>query len=373
MVLIATPEAVAISNKIEASHTKLTKAAVYVWDGMSNVIPTKVSFSGTACRLEMPNQQIAEVKANEIRFYDEIFNQVASLKNPKPIKIPDSGAKVAIVQMEPIAWLLDSTQRREFFKELRSDNRWRIRGSSLVLTDTKRKAVSEIHFDNSFRVTQIKLSLSNRAISDWKYRYVSDSDVPTIPTTAKVVKGLPPRPTIPKKTAGKTVLFVQKIWRTMSRLEGKKITQVADDGTYQLTYGSGKMSESGPKGSWTMAGKTLTMTPKGGELKSFQGSPDKFLDVLRSKGMFVSPIARYIVNRQIPFLDMFDRTDDVNLVNGAIKMDGRTLSVLSLKRSGIHIRLYVDPTSGRIAKVSSDAVDSSGNLVSGSQLKINYQ
>ncbi len=373
LVLVATPEAVTIANRLQSSHTKMTRAAVFAWDGLSNAIPTKISFSETACRLEMPNQQIAEVKPNEIRFYDEIFNQVATLKNQKQLKLPDAGVKVAIVQRDPISWLLETSQRTEFFKEIKQDPRWKIRGSSLVLTDPKKNSLSEVHFDNSYRVTRIKLSISNRALSDWRYRYVSEAEIPAIPATAKVVKGLAPRPSIPQKTDGKTVLFAQKIWRTMSRLEGKKITQISDEGTFQTMYGSGKISESGPKGSWTIGGTRLVVTPIGGSQKSIDGKTDKFLETLRGKGIFVSPIARYIINRQIPFLDMFDRTDEVKLINGMVNIDGKNLSVVSMKKAGIHIRLYVDPKTGQVAKVSSDATDLAGNLVSGTQLKIRYQ
>jgi hypothetical protein len=332
-----------------------------------------MSFSPSACRLEMPNQQIAEVRANEVRFYDEIFNQVASIKNPKPIKIPDAGSKVAIVQQAPIAWLLDSAQRSEFFQELKKDPRWKVKGSSLVLSDPKKKTLSEVQFDNGFRVTRIRLSISNKTVSDWRYRYVSESDIPTIPVAAKVVKGLPPRPGIPAKTDGKTVLFAQKIWRAMSRLEGKTLTQTTEEGSFVLSYGKGRMAESGPKGSWTMADTHMVVTPKNGTPRSFDGGSDRFLDVLRSKGIFVSPIARYVVNRQIPFLDMFDRTDEVKLINGVLKMDGQDLAVLSVKRSGIHIRMYVDPKTGLIAKVGSDATDTAGNRISGTQLRIKYQ
>jgi hypothetical protein len=69
---------------------------------------------------------------------------------------------------------------------------------------------------------------------------------------------------------------------------------------------------------------------------------------------------------------MFDRTSEVKLLTGLVKMDGKSLSILSLKKAGVHIRMYVDPKTGDLAKISSDAIDSSGKTVMGSQLKINY-
>jgi hypothetical protein len=373
MVMLITPEAVTIANRIEASHLKMSKVGVYVSDGASNAVPTKISFSSTSCRLEMPNQQIADLNAKEIRFYDEIFNQVAVLKNSKTAKMPDEGQKVAIVHREPIAWLLSSTQRAGFFKDLRSDSRWKVIGSSLMLFEPKKNILSEIHFDNSYRVTQIRLRIGNQTLSDWKYRYVNATDVPMIPAGAKVVKGLPPRPTIPSKTDGKSVLFAQKIWRSISRLDGRKIAQTSDEGTYMLTFGKGKLAESGPKGSWVLANTQLVVSPKNGETKTYNGGSDKFLDILRSKGIYTSPISRYVLNRKIPFLDMFDRTDEVKLLTGLVKMDGKSLSILSLKKAGVHIRMYVDPKTGDLAKISSDAIDSAGKTVMGSQLKISYQ
>lgn len=372
MVLLVTPEAVTIAKRIETAHQKLANVGVYVSDSASNAVPTKVSFSPTSCRLGMPNQQIAELSSSEIRFFDEIFNQVAIVKNSKPAKMPDEGQKVAIVHREPIAWLLGSAQRSSFFKDLKSDNRWRVIGSSLMLFEPKRNVLSEIHFDNSYRVTQIKLKVGNQTLSNWNFRYVSSSEVPVIPAGAKVVKGLAPRPTIPSKTDGKSVLFAQKVWRSISRLDGRKIVQTSDDGTYQLTYGKGKLSETGPKGSWTLANTQLVVSPKGGGSKTYNGGTDKFLDVLRTKGIYASPISRYVLNRKIPFLDMFDRTSEVKLLTGLVKMDGKSLSILSLKKAGVHIRMYVDPKTGDLAKISSDAIDSSGKTVMGSQLKINY-
>ena len=372
IVLVATPEATSIAGRMEKAHLGMKTASVLVSDGLSGAIPTRVRIANGVCLLAMPNQQIVEVKPNEIRFYDQIFNQVAVLKNAKPAKVPDSAARVAIVQQEAIAWLVDGTQKKDFFAEVKKDNRWRVVGRSIVLIDSKRNIHSEIFFDNYYRVTDIKLTIGKKGISYWKYKYVSDSDIPHIPIEARLVRGLPPRPTIPVKTDGKTVKLAQSIWRSMSRLEGRKITEVADDGTYQLTFGSGKLSESGPKGSWSVSNTTLVINPKSGASKTIYGKADMFLDALRAKGLYASPIARYVLNRKIPFLDMFDKTDEVKLIEGIGKIDGRTLSVISMKRGAIRVRMYVDPKSGDLAMVSSDALDSNGNSVSGSRLKLSY-
>ena len=373
VVLLGSPEANTIVGRIEASFKKMKDASIFVSDGLSNTIPTKVRLSPGVCLVAMPNQQIAEVKPTEVRFYDQIFNQVTSLKNAKPAKVPDSAARVAIVHREPIAWLVDEIQRKEFFDEVRRDSRWKVIGSSLVLVDAKRNAHSEIYFDTSYRVTDVKLTIGQRGLSHWKYRFVKSTDIPQIPANAKVVKGLPPRPTIPSKTDGKSVLFAQKIWRSVSRLEGRKITQVLDDGSYNLTYGSGKLTESGPKGSWSVTNNKIVISPKSGGSRTFSGNTDKFLDSLRAQGIDASPIGRYILNRKVPFLDMFDRTSEVKLVEGLIKTDGHQLMLMTLKRSGIRIRMYVDPKTNDLVMVSSDSEDPKGNLVSGSRIKISYQ
>ncbi len=372
-VLVASPEAVTITNRIENAHAKLTSVSVLVSDGLTNVIPTKIKIAPGICSLEMPNQQIVEVKANEIRFYDEIFNQVATLKNPKEVKVPDAAAKVAIVQRDPIAWLLDSAQKKGFFADMKKDKRWQVNGNMLLLPDAKRKSMSEIHFDNTYRVTEIKLRMNNKTVYDWKYQFVGDGAVPKIPATAKSVRGLDPRPAMPAKTDGRTVMFAQKIWRSISRLEGRKITQETDDATYSLTYGKGKIAESGPKGSWSLLNTTMTVSPKNGQTKSYSGATDRFLDILRTRGVDSSPMARYLLNRKIPFLDMFERAEEVKLVDGAGNIGGKKLSVISVRRAGIRIRLYADPTSGDLAMVSSDSQDAVGNIVSGTRLKIKYR
>jgi hypothetical protein len=371
--VLISPEAITIAGKLELAHTKMSSAAVFLSDGITSTLPTKVEFSPKACRLWMPNQQIAEAKPTEIRFYDEIFNQATILKVPKGQKIPDAGAKVAIVQQEPITWLLNSTQRRIFFADLKRDKRWKVIGSSLKLLEPKRNTLSEVFFDNSFRITEIKLRIGSKTLSDWKYRYVGAGAVPTIPSSAKNVAGLPPRPTIPPKTDGKSVLFSYKLWRSMSRLEGRKITQILDEGTYNLTFGKGQLTETGPNGSWTMVNKQLLINPKKGSPKTVNGGTDKFLEVLKSKGIYASPISRYLMNRKIPFLDLFDHTDEVKLVEGLGKIDGKNLSVLSIKRGNLRIRMYADPSNGDLAMMSTDNPDGKGHMTSGSRLKIKYQ
>ncbi|MEI8283299.1 MAG: hypothetical protein WCG75_12900, partial [Armatimonadota bacterium] len=373
IIFVATPEAATITARIEATHAKMTKASVMVSDGLTNVIPTKIKFSPGICTLEMPNLQIVEVKPNAIRFYDELLNQVATLNNKKPAKVPDSASKVAIVQQEPIAWLVDSAQKKAFFAEMKQDKRWQVRGSLLILLDPKRKTLSEVHFDNSYRVTEIKLRMNDRPVYDWKYLYASEGSIPSIPATASAVKGLNPRPSIPPKTDGPTVLYSQKVWRFLSRMDGKKISQSTEEGTYSLSFGKGKISESGPNGSWSLADRSLVINPKSGSSKTYKGGADKALDLLKSRNMYASPIARYVLNRKIPFLDMFDRTDEVKLVNGIGNIDGKNLSVISMKRAGIRIRMYADPQSGEVDMISSDAQDSKGNFVSGTRLKIKYQ
>jgi len=372
VILLGTPEAIAIADRLATKHNNMTSAAVFVSDGLSRAIPTKLRLQPGVCTLAMPNQQIVEIRPTTVRFFDEIFNQVASTKPAKPLKIPDASPSVAVVQREPLSWLVDAKQRNTFFTEIKRDPRWTVKANALVLAEPKKKTKSEVIFDTSFRVVEIRLTMNNKVITDWKYRYVSDKDVPAIPKTAKAVLGLPSRPSLPAKTNGQAVLLAQKVWRSVSRLENRTVTQTNDEGTYHLTLKSSGISEKGPKGSWTLVGMTLTINPNKGATKTMKGTSSKFLDALRAAGVDASPFAWYVLNRKVPYLDIFDQSELIDL-EGQGSFGGKTLSILSLKRRSNRIRMYIDPKSGDLTMISSDALDLGGNVISSSRMKISYQ
>ncbi|MBS1728979.1 MAG: hypothetical protein JST51_19845 [Armatimonadetes bacterium] len=368
-----TSEAASIANKLEAAHNKMTTAAVFVSDGLSAAIPSKLYMSPSYCVLAMPNQQIVELHTTEVKFFDQLFNQVASMKPQKPLKIPESSSSVAIVQREPLAWLVDSVQRNQFFTEVKRDPRWSVGAGKLVLNDAKKKIHSEVVFDSKYHVTQIKMSLNNKTLTDWRYRYVAGNEIPGIPKTAREVKGLSPRPAIPAKTQAPAVETAQKLWRSVSRLENRTVIQANNDGTYELTFHPGEIRETGPEGSWTLRGTTLDIKPNKGKSLTLKGESGKFLEGLRSAGITASPFAWYILNRKLPYLDVFDGCQTLEL-EGTGSFEGKTMSILSVKRPGSRVRLYVDPTTGDLDMVSSDAVDAkTGEVISSSRMKITYR
>jgi hypothetical protein len=285
--------------------------------------------------------------------------------------MPDAAASVAMVQREPITWFVDTVQRKEFFTELKRDPRWTVKGTSLLLVDAKKKLRSEVHFDSNYRVTNIKLSMNSKVMTDWKYRYVAETDIPPIPATAKNVKGLPQRPAMPAATKGQAVLLAQKVWRFLSRLEGKTIIQQTDENTYTTTLGKGQMSEKNGQISWTVNDTNLKMNLKGGQ-KTAKGGGDQLLNVLRSNSIDPSPVARYVMGRKIPFLDLFDRTNEV-MIDGIVSVDGKPKTLMTLKRPGVKIRMYVDEKTGELAMISSDAQAFVGEGGGTSKLKLSYR
>lgn len=371
VVLLKSSEAVTIATRIEAAHQRMAKGGILISDGLTNIIPTKLKLGQGACILALPNQQIVEVKANNIRFFDQIFNQVASVKPAKTLKVPDSAASVAMVQREPITWFVDSAQRKEFFTEVKRDPRWTVKGTSLLLVDAKKKLRSEVHFDSSYRVTNIKLVMNSKTLTDWRYRYVAETEVPPIPATAKAVKGLPQRPAMPTATKGPAILLSQKIWRFLSRLEGKTIVQETEEETYTTTLSKGQLVEKNGQISWSVNDTKLKMNLKSGP-KTATGGGDQLLNVLRGNSIDPSPVARYVMGRRIPFLDLFDRTSEV-VVDGIVSVDGKPKTLLTLKRPGAKIRMYVDEKTGEIAMISSDTQAFVGEGGGTSKLKLSYR
>lgn len=96
------------------------------------------------------------------------------------------------------------------------------------------------------------------------------------------------------------------------------------------------------------------------------------LDNLKAKGVFVSPIARYLMNGQIPFLDVFSRADRITDGSG-ISIDGKMTHIINIERSGNRIRMYADAQTHRIVMVSNEARDSRGNWITASRLKMSYR
>lgn len=372
LVLHGSPEAAAIAAKMAARHDKMTSAAVLVSDGLTNVLATKIRFTKEGCIVAMPNQQIVEVRPQNVRFYDQIFGQVASAKPRQSLKIPDAASSVAIVHQEPLSWLVESDQRKTFFAEIRQDPRWTLKANSLVLVDAKKKIRSEVLFDTTFRVVEIRLAMNGKVITDWKYRYVTDKEIPSIPAGAKQVKGLPPRPAMPNGTKGDAVILAQKVWRSVSHLENRTIHLSNNDGQYTFLIKNGEFNETGPGGSWKLSGNALKISPKSKAEVNLKVDARKIIDTLLTHGITPSPFAWYFLNRKLPYLEMFDHCDAIQ-VEGVGSFDGKPLTILQIRRSTTRVRMYVDAKTGDIAMISSDARDASGNVVNASRLTITYR
>ena len=96
------------------------------------------------------------------------------------------------------------------------------------------------------------------------------------------------------------------------------------------------------------------------------------MDGIRASGMDVSPFAWYFLNRKLPYLDIFDGSDLIE-VEGKGALNGKPVSILKIQRSPNRIRMYVDPDSGDLGMISSDSLDAKGNVVNSSRIRIIYR
>ncbi len=135
---------------------------------------------------------------------------------------------------------------------------------------------------------------------------------------------------------------------------------------------AGSLSESGPKGSWTWNEGSIQISPKGKSPVTIRKQASTYLEQLRKVGIESSPFSRYIFNRQIPFLDLFQNANSIT-ADGRISVNGKSADMVSIYKLGTKVRLLVDPSSHRIIQLSTDSQDAKGKYVTGSRLKLSYQ
>lgn len=348
-----------VIDRLQKSHASMSTFAVQVAEGTSAVVPTRILVTGDKCRLAMPNLTIVEVFRDKTRFYDTIFGQVAVAKNDRKLQLPDDAANTAFVQRLPIGWLLQKAERDRFFEDAKRDKGWKVVGNSLVFSAPRSNSSSEIVFDKKYRVTDIRLKTNKKLVSDWRFRYIVPSGVESIPATARNVPGLPQRPNLPSTSRGPLVFLCQNVWAAMSRSYGSIFEQKHNGETFSLHY-SQPISESSGKGKWSY-GKGILTLPNGKTSKT--NDP---LVTLRKAGIEVSPVGRYVLNGQIPFLDLFNNANSVEQ-DGSGNFGGRALRIIKIVRGPTTARLYVD-NNNRVAMMSSDVGDQMG-----SRLTIQYR
>jgi hypothetical protein len=359
LLLVQNQSVAQVIDRLKATHNGLTNYAVQVSEATTAVVPTRIRITPTMCTLAMPNMQIVEVHPDKTRFYDTIFGMVATAKNDTRLKIPDGAANTAIVQRSPIGWILQSAERNRFFDDARNEKGWSVVGNSLVFAKKGAPTSSQILFDKKYRVTDIKLSAGGKVVSEWQFRYVGNGGVEFIPPKARVVPGLPQRPSLPQGTKGPLIFACQKVWGAMSRTHNMNIVQKLNGRTYTLRYGTG-VTETSDKGKWSYAGGKLTL-PNGKVFKS----RDPLVDLHKNK-IEVSPVGRYAINGMVPYLDLFNNAHSVEIEGGG-KFNGQYLQIFKIVRGSAIARLYVDG-GGRIAMMSSDLA---GQM--GSRLTIEYR
>ncbi len=364
--LMAGSDANSVLKQVVGKHISMTSASVFVREGNSKALPIKVSFSQKGGRAWLPNQTIVEASSTKMRFYDDIFGQVAA-SEARTMAHPERDLiSASVVHRGAMAFLIDDAIKREFLTSVAKIPGWKLSGRTLKATD-KRNATTRIEFDGQNRITHVTVVMNKKAILDNQYEYVSDASIPSIPTTAKVKSALQARPQVPVDTSPKIMTGVFAMWRAMSRLGSGSVSQASDSGKYLTTYGPGRISESGGAKQWSFDSGKLTLGSSTKPVSSAMA-----LDNLKAKGVFVSPMARYLMNGQIPFLDLFNRADKIT-DGPAISIDGKMAKIINIQRSGNRIRLYFDSASNRIVMVSNEAKDGRGNWVTASRLKLSYR
>lgn len=314
----------------------------------------------------MPNQTIVEASATKMRFYDDIFGQVATAEARTAAHPEKDLVASAVVHRGAMAFLIDDGIKKDFLTTVSKIPGWKLAGRTLKATD-RNKGVTMIQFDSQNRITRLTVTQNKKPILDNIFEHVSDSQVPRIPSTAKVKPALQARPQVPITTSPKIMISVFAVWRSMSRLGAGSVKQVSDSGKFETQFGPGMISEKGGAKPWSFSGGKLTVS---GSTKPVSAS--MALDNLKAIGVYVSPISRYLMNGQIPFLDIFNRADKIS-DGPSISVDGKMSKIINLERSGNRIRLYADAASNRIVMVSNETRDRRGNWITASRLKLIYR
>lgn len=359
----------AMFDKIVATHVSMQSANVRVQDLNQPIVPTAITYNQSVGRMVMPNQQVVEVAKAETKYYDQIFDMVVVTKNDSPANPRNGLLQYALIHREPASLILDPNMFKDFMQDLKSKKGWKLSGNTLTLT--KKNALSLIRFDKYFRLTQIKSIVGKSVLQDWAYTYPS-APSSTIPTSALKVKGLPERPTFPKNTKPKAKQASFQIWNAMAKVRNVQIAQQMNSTNFKTTYRAGSLSESGPKGSWTWNEGSIQISPKGKTPVTIRKQASTYLEQLRKVGIESSPFSRYIFNRQIPFLDLFQNANSIT-ADGRISVNGKSADMVSIYKLGTKVRLLVDPSSHRIIQLSTDRQDAKGKYVTGSRLKLSYQ
>ena len=363
---VAHSNADTVLKQVIAKHVGQTSATAYVREGNSRALPIKVSFSPKGGRAWLPNQMIVESSATKMRFYDDIFGQVASSEARTAAHPERDLISASVVHRGAMAFLIDDSIKKDFLTDISKLSGWKLSGRKLTSTD-KRKGTTSIQFDTQNRITRVTVSIGKKSILDNMFEYVTEANIPQIPATAKVRAALQPRPQIPISTGASALNTTFAVWRSMSRLGTTTISQKTDTSSYKTSLSPGRISETGGVRPWSYADRKLTFD---GTSKTV--STAMALDNLKAKGIYVSPLSRYLMNGQIPFLDIFDRSNKIK-DGSSIAVDGKMTRILNIERPGSRLRIYADAQTNRIVLLANENKDSKGNWFTVSRLKLSYR
>ncbi len=350
---------------VAKSFINLKSASAFVQDATTAFMPIKVTFSPAGGRMWMPNNIQMEVSKSETRFYDELFNQVAKAPTKNTAHPERELISSSITHRSAMGFLIDSDLRRQFMQDLQKNKGWQLSGNKLIL-DQKPKGRTEVTYDGEKRITSVKVISGKIKSIDFRFQYVDTAKVPVIPTTAKPRDGLTARPELPPNTPPDTLMLCRRIWTAMSRLDGSTVQQKSDRANFTTRYEGGGLVESGAKQGWSYQSGTLKIGGAGQKM-----GPAQAIDALSKKGIDVSSLSRYVLNKQVPFLEFFNRPIKV-WEGGKITTDGRPYTILNIDRAGTRIRLFVHQKTNRIEILSAESVDSKGTRLTTSRMRLSY-
>lgn len=342
----------------------MSSSSVLVRDAVNDFLPVGASFTPTTGRLVLPTRRIIELGGGKARFYDVLFGQVAT--ETLTAKTPSSSLiKFSPVHREALGFLLDPSIRNSFLKDLSKAKGWTLKGSKLIGKD--KLSTSTIQFDRFNRITGVRLQFNKSIIQDWQFQYVSPTEIAKIPQSARVVPGLTERPVLPEKTNGKSVFACEKIWSGMARLNNVTVKSVTNRGTHFTKIKTDFIQETSASGSWEIGGSRQKIAPKGKPAIQSNLRIKNFANELVKAKIEPSPLAINLINRRIPFLDLFKNANWVKL-SGTVKIKGKSYFIVTLSKLGANVTITAEENTGRI----SDLRVVSSNTSFKSNIKMEY-
>jgi hypothetical protein len=307
--------------------------------------------------------------------YDAVANEQLSRALPKNKSLLDRYTFVLGAPDDMVKNILDPSAMQAFLLSMRKLTGWRLRTTpdGAVATRAAGGSTTDLRFyPKTGLVHRVDVTTGKNEIH-WSFEYARGG--PTAlrpPASARLVSAFTVSLVPPKYTTPRARRIAEDVVAAYRGLKNGEIIVDGDDGHATIYLTGRKLREDQPHLTYAYDGSRLSIL--GGKANAFYAGPSvrrAVPDYVAEIGGRVDPISRQILQRKVPFQEVFAPRVAVSY-SGEMTMGGGSFDLLKLEFPRGRVSLFVRRSDHLLDGAVTESLDDQGHLLARSARRFHY-